>query len=102
MSCKINIRWTKEAQEWLDDIYNYISKDSKAVASRVISEIYSKVQVLKVFPNSGYLYRSGKDEEIRILLFGHYRIAYIVKDKFVDILGVFHGALKIEKYVEKP
>ena len=39
------------------------------------------------------------DRHIRILLFGHYRIAYLIKqDGNIDILGVFHGALDIERY----
>ena len=30
---------------------------------------------------------------------GHYRIAYLIKpDGNIDILGVFHGALEIERY----
>jgi plasmid stabilization system protein ParE len=34
-----------------------------------------------------------------VLLYGHYRIAYLVKASGdIDILGVFHGALDIEKY----
>jgi plasmid stabilization system protein ParE len=33
------------------------------------------------------------------LLYGHYRIAYLVKDDGnIDILGVFHGALDIARY----
>jgi plasmid stabilization system protein ParE len=36
---------------------------------------------------------------VRVLLYGHYRIAYLVKDGGdIDILGVFHGALDINKY----
>ena len=36
---------------------------------------------------------------VRILLYGHYRIAYLVKDdRNVDILGVFHGSLDITRY----
>lgn len=36
---------------------------------------------------------------VRILLYGHFRIAYLIKpDGNVDILGVFHGALDITKY----
>ena len=36
-----------------------------------------------------------------MLLYGHYRIAYIVKSNGnIDVLGVFHGALDIEKYLE--
>ena len=31
--------------------------------------------------------------------YGHYRIAYLVKeDGDIDILGVFHGALDINRY----
>ncbi|MBI5506369.1 MAG: type II toxin-antitoxin system RelE/ParE family toxin, partial [Deltaproteobacteria bacterium] len=30
---------------------------------------------------------------------GHYRIAYLIKpDGSIDILGVFHGALDIERF----
>jgi toxin ParE1/3/4 len=37
---------------------------------------------------------------IRILLYGHYRIAYLLKpDDNIDILGVFHGALDLERYL---
>jgi toxin ParE1/3/4 len=33
------------------------------------------------------------------LLYGHYRIAYLIKDDGnIDILGVFHGALDIGRY----
>ncbi len=40
------------------------------------------------------------DDEVRILLYGHYRIAYLVNpDDAIDILGVFHGALDIERYL---
>jgi plasmid stabilization system protein ParE len=35
-----------------------------------------------------------------ILLYGHYRIAYSVdEDGDVIIVGVFHGALDIERYL---
>jgi len=34
-----------------------------------------------------------------MILYGHYRIAYLVKDDDnIDILGVFHGALDITRY----
>lgn len=38
-------------------------------------------------------------EHVRTILYGHYRIAYLVKDDGnIDILGVFHGALDITRY----
>lgn len=40
------------------------------------------------------------DREVRILLYGHYRIAYLVeKERDVELLGIFHGALDIDRYL---
>jgi len=36
---------------------------------------------------------------VRILLYGHYRITYLIKsDGDIDVIGVFHGSLDISKY----
>jgi len=52
------------------------------------------------FPEIGHRYRIEPEGKIRILLYGHYRIAYLLKkNKNVAILGVFHGALDIDKYL---
>ena len=94
------IRWTSEAQVWLKDIYEYIAGDNPSAAARVIEGIYGRVQVLRQFPAIGYRYRVEAEGEIRILLYGHYRIAYLWREKeeLIDILGVFHGALDIDRY----
>jgi toxin ParE1/3/4 len=48
----------------------------------------------------GYIYRRSGSSTIRILLYGHYRIAYVVEPEGnVDVLGVFHGALDIDRYL---
>lgn len=95
------IRWTREASAWLKDIYDYISEDSEQLAAGVVDGIYQKAQILKQHPKIGYKYRSEPEGEIRILLYGHYRIAYLLADNdIIIILGVFHGALDIERYLE--
>jgi plasmid stabilization system protein ParE len=96
------IRWTSEAQAWLKNIHDYIAKDNPSAAVRVVQGIYDKAQALKQFPDIGYVYRLEKEGEIRILLYGHYRIAYLKRHEkgIVDILGVFHGALDIDRYVD--
>ncbi len=96
------INWTAEAEIWLQDIFSYIAHDNAEVAGRVVTEIYDKVQILKDFPEMGYPYRSEAEGDIRILLYGHYRIAYLIKKDLdqIDILGVFHGALDdIDQYL---
>ncbi len=93
------IRWSYEAEQWLKEIYEYISADNPTAAQKVVSGIYDKAQMLSNFPQLGYKYREEPEGDIRILLYGHYRIAYLITDNNIDILGVFHGALDIERYL---
>ena len=92
------LNWTDEAQQWLEDIFEYIAQENPVAARRVVLEIYERAQILKDFPESGYRYEASS-HDVRILLYGHYRIAYFLKgDGNIDVLGVFHGALDIGKY----
>jgi toxin ParE1/3/4 len=92
------IVWTLEAERWLSDIYDYIASDNPVAAMETVQGIYDRAQVLADFPESGSRYWAS-ERHVRVLLYGHYRITYLVKDDGnVDILGVFHGALDISKY----
>ena len=92
------IAWTEEASRWLEDIFEYIALENPEAAKRVVLNIYEHAQVLEVHPEIGYRYLPS-ERNVRILFYGHYRIAYLFKDNGnVDILGVFHGSLDIDKY----
>ncbi|MFA5910311.1 MAG: type II toxin-antitoxin system RelE/ParE family toxin [Vicinamibacterales bacterium] len=92
------IAWTAEAQRWLKDIHEYIATDNPDAAHRTVSAIHERAQILLTFPQVGHRYRDDRD--IRILLYGHYRIAYLIKpNRDIDVLGVFHGSLEIERYL---
>lgn len=92
------ITWTEEALRWLEDIFEYIAANNTIAATKTVEGIYQRAQILADFPGIGYRYRASK-RNVRILLYGHYRIAYIVKgDGDIEILGVFHAALDISKY----
>lgn len=94
------ISWTLEAERWLSDIHGYIAADNPDAAVRVIAGIYEKAKLLVQFPEIGYRYDKHQDDEVRILLYGHYRIVYLVRpDRDIDILGVFHGALDMQRYL---
>ena len=93
------ITWTRESEIWLEDIYNYIAADDPHAAARTLSKIYEKALLLKNHPRLGYTYESEQSREVRILLYEHYRITYLIKpDGDIDILGVFHGALDLDQY----
>ena len=92
------ITWTAEAQQWLEDIFEYIAADNPQAAARIVQGIYARAQDLIQFPQLGHRY-AASSRHVRILLHEQYRIAYLVKDGGdIDILGVFHGALDITKY----
>ena len=92
------VNWTHEAQKWLEDIFEHIAEDNPRAAADVVAGIYERSQVLLDHPEIGYRYHSSS-RRVRILLYGHYRIAYLIKDEGeIDILGVFHGALDITRY----
>ena len=92
------VRWTEESLRWLQDIYEYVSLDDPPAASKIIQGIYDRAQGVRDFPEIEYRY-APSDRHIRILLYGHYRIAYLINDEGdIDILGVFHSALDITRY----
>ena len=94
------VRWSREAERWLREIHDYIASDNPEAAVRTVRGIFERAQTLSSFPERGYRHPSQPDKHVRVLLYGHYRIAYLVKaGGDVDILGVFHGALDIERYL---
>ncbi|RKY23321.1 MAG: type II toxin-antitoxin system RelE/ParE family toxin [Planctomycetota bacterium] len=94
------INWTAEAQQWLREIYHYIAQENPQAAKGIVDAIGERVQLLREFSEIGYRYQQVQDQHVRILLYGHYKIAYLIKpDGNIDILGVFHGAMDIERYL---
>lgn len=95
---KSRIVWTDEARCWLREIREYIARDRPAAADRVIEGIWDKTQLLASHPEAGFKYPLPGNDDVRVLLYGHYRIAYLLTMETVTILGVFHAALDIERY----
>ena len=93
------INWTCESEIWLKEIYDYIADDDVEAAARTIIKIYEKAQLLRYHPRLGHRYEPEQSREVRILLYEHYRITYLIKpDGNIEIIGIFHGALDIDRY----
>jgi plasmid stabilization system protein ParE len=94
------ISWTNEALSRLREIYEYIADDNPRSASKVVAGIHSKVQLLRTFPELGQRYEPIVDRHVREIIFGNYRIPYLVADDTsITILGVFHSAMDIDRYL---
>ena len=94
--------WTDEALAWLREIRDYVAEQNPDAAVRVTRGLYEKVESLGHFPERGYRYRDDANgNPIRVVLYGHYRIAYRVgRERTVTILGIFHGALDIDRLID--
>jgi toxin ParE1/3/4 len=95
------ITWTREAADCLKNIHDYIARDNAEAAHKVVTGIYDKIQMLTRQPRIGQRYETIADREVREILYGHYRIAYLLRtETHVELLGIFHGAMEIERYLK--
>ena len=93
----VQIVWTDEALAWLREIHDYISADKPDAARRVVAGILNRAEQLAKFPELGQRLRLPQIRDTRVLLYGHYRIAYRLREDRIEILGVYHGALDIAR-----
>ncbi len=98
----VKLFWTDESLRWLKEIHDYIAQDNENIAKQVINEIIDKTEVLIDFPSIGQKLNDWPDENVRMILYGHYRIVYsVVSDIRVDILGVYQGSLDLKKHLKR-
>ena len=86
------IRWTNQALADLEAIRNFIARDAPSVAQVFVDNVFEAVKRLEVFPRSGRIVPEIGQEDIREILFGSYRIVYVVGEEDVNILTVFHAS----------
>lgn len=97
---RVRVVWTEQAKLWVKEIRDYIGRDNRSAAKNTARGIFAKTKALADHPELGYRYRTQSGQEVRLLLYGHYRIAYVIKeDRNIDILGVFHGSLDLDRHL---
>ncbi len=88
----VRIEWTERSLEDLNQIHDYIARDSKSYATLFIKKLYNTVQKLKEFPNMGRIVPEVNIPSVREIIFQNYRIIYRTMNNFVEIITVFHGS----------
>ncbi len=87
----VEINWTNAALSDLNEIGEYIAKDSIRYAELTVSTLYDAVEILKGQPFLGNMVEEFRMESLRQLIKGDYRIIYrIVNKARIDILTVHH------------
>ncbi len=93
---EIEIRWSLNSVNNLEDIAEYISENSPFYAPVFINKIMQSVERLTDFPLSGRVVPEYENENIREIIFHNYRIIYKFNNSFIDISDVIHASRLIE------
>ncbi len=88
----VEVRWTNQSLSDIENIAEFIAKDSFKYAEIQVHLFFSKTDILSSFPNAGRLVPEVNNKSIRELIQGNYRIIYkIISENKIDILTVHHS-----------
>lgn len=88
----VKIIWTVRAVEHIEEIGQFIEKDSSFQARRVVQLIIKETRKLMQFPRIGKMIPETQADEYREIRIFSYRILYkIIDESNIAIIGVIHG-----------
>lgn len=90
------VSWTSQALTDLEAIGDFIARDAPSFAQVFVDRVFQSVERLQQFPLSGRVVPEIAQEDIREIIFGSYRIVYLVSDDQVNILTVFHSSRQLK------
>ena len=85
------VKWSVPARNDLKQIHDYIAKDSKYYARKVIQEVIAKTETLTELPEIGRIVSEISDQNVRELIVYSYRLIYEMSGAGVEILAIIHG-----------
>jgi len=86
------IFWTPTARQDLRAAHDYVARDSRVYARRLVDKIRKAVLRLKRFPLSGAMVPEWQREDLREIPVGNYRVIYRPRPNRIEILNVLHAA----------
>lgn len=86
------VRWSLTAGGDLRELEDFIARDSVLHAVQFVDRIVESAETLQTTPQLGRIVPEFSRSDLRELLFRGYRIVYLLKDEYVTILRVVHGA----------
>ena len=94
----LKIEYSKKAEFDLEDIADFIAKDSKNRALSYLSKMQELIELISQNPNLGIACSSKNIKlKCRILIFEAYLIFYKVIEKSVLIIRILHSSVNYKK-----
>lgn len=94
--------WSDPALDQLEEIAEYIALDRPGAASKLVKTIFSTVDRLQQFPDSGHAPPELPDSIYRELYVRPCRIFYRQKGDVVLILHIMRGERQLRKFLLEP
>ncbi len=91
--------WTEPALLDLDEIAEYIALDNESAAKQLVQRVFSSVDRLEHFPESGRKPPEIESSCYRELIIGPCRVFYRQDHNNVYILCVMRGERQLRKYL---
>lgn len=87
----VRIIWSPDAAADLEEICDYIAKDSEHYARAFAQGVIKAIERLQNFPESGRIVPEYNQKDTREIIFQNYRIVYRIKSDAVEIVAITHG-----------
>ena len=83
--------WSYPAKLDLKQVHDFIAKDSKYYAQKVVKDIVEKSEVLDPFPKMGRIVPEISDPNIREIFIYSYRLVYQISSEQIHVLALIHS-----------
>jgi len=87
----MKIIWSPLAIDRTSEITEYIAQDNPTAAINWVDTLFDKVSLLISSPKTGRIVPETHRDDIRELIYGNYRIIYLVEKSRICILTVRHS-----------
>jgi plasmid stabilization system protein ParE len=100
----MRVVWTEPAETDLDDLYDYIARNSPIYAERFVDRILDAVVKLAELPRVGRQVPEANADHIRELIVQSQRVIYAVDDDqdTINILALVHVRQDLQEQDEPP
>jgi len=96
-----SVIWSLEALDDIDNIAEYIGRDSIYHAQQVVEQIFASSDTLLKQPELGRVVPELNNPQVREHFIYSYRLIYEIKEPEIHIMAVIHGKRLLESIEER-
>lgn len=93
----MKLSWSRQAAEDVSSIYDYIVRDSRQYALRMIERIEAAAVSASNLPEAGSIVDEYNRADLRQVLAGPYRVIYRLEPDQIVVLTVIHSARQLPR-----